>query len=243
MLLADNAYIDFMTGNEIYLKYNSGNTEYVSGGAAGGTGVTFWAGSDTPGNAPFQVDYQGNITAKSGTFAGYVQMPYTFVSSLSTSGGYRIADSHAYLVCDSTADLKLPAPSESLNGFMYDIIVEPTLTKSQPKELKVLASDSSDMYCYAFSEVYTATAYTMTGGHYQVVCMPKHYNSSTIYRWAITSATGGLTVHGSNTRFMSSVVGVSFEGNNYALGKIVVHPGSSKPTVDNSDSTMFVSRS
>lgn len=240
VLLAQNAYIDFMTGNEIYLRDTGGT---VTAGAAGGTGVTFWAGSDTPGNAPFQVDYQGNMTAKSGTFAGYIQMPYTFVSDLSTSSGYRIADSHAYLVCDSTADLKLPAPSSSLNGFMYDIIVEPTQTKSSPKELKIVAADGSLMYCYAYSEVYSATTYTMTGGHYQIVCMPKD-SDGTIYRWAITTATGGLKMpQGNNMYFMSSVVGLSLEGNDYALNKIVVHPGNSKPTVDNPDSTMFVSRS
>ncbi len=65
VLLADNAYIDFMTGNEIYLR-DSGGT--VTAGAAGGNGISFWAGNDQPGNAPFQVNYDGSLKSTKGTF-------------------------------------------------------------------------------------------------------------------------------------------------------------------------------
>lgn len=65
VLLADNAYIDFLTGNEIYLR-NSGGT--VTAGAAGGNGISFWAGNDQPGNSPFQVNYDGSLKSTKGTF-------------------------------------------------------------------------------------------------------------------------------------------------------------------------------
>ena len=65
VLLADNAYIDFMTGNEIYLR-DSGGT--VTAGAAGGNGISFWAGNDQPGDAPFQVNYDGSLKSTKGTF-------------------------------------------------------------------------------------------------------------------------------------------------------------------------------
>lgn len=65
VLLADNAYIDFLTGNEIYLR-DSGGT--VTAGAAGGNGISFWAGSDQPGNAPYQVNYDGSLKSTKGTF-------------------------------------------------------------------------------------------------------------------------------------------------------------------------------
>ena len=65
VLLADNAYIDFLTGNEIYLR-DSGGT--VTAGAAGGNGISFWAGNDQPGNAPFQVNYDGSLKSTKGTF-------------------------------------------------------------------------------------------------------------------------------------------------------------------------------
>lgn len=65
VLLADNAYIDFLTGNEIYLR-DSGGT--VTAGAAGGNGISFWAGNDQPGNAPYQVNYDGSLKSTKGTF-------------------------------------------------------------------------------------------------------------------------------------------------------------------------------
>ena len=65
VLLADNAYIDFLTGNEIYLR-DSGGT--VTAGAAGGNGISFWAGNNQPGDAPFQVNYDGSLKSTKGTF-------------------------------------------------------------------------------------------------------------------------------------------------------------------------------
>lgn len=65
VLLADNAYIDFLTGNEIYLR-DSGGT--VTAGAAGGNGISFWAGNEQPGNAPYQVNYDGSLKSTKGTF-------------------------------------------------------------------------------------------------------------------------------------------------------------------------------
>lgn len=70
VLLADNAYIDFLTGNEIYLR-DSGGT--VTAGAAGGNGISFWAGrgptpEDEISGAPFQVNYDGSLKSTKGTF-------------------------------------------------------------------------------------------------------------------------------------------------------------------------------
>ena len=65
VLLADNAYIDFLTGNEIYLR-DSGGT--VTAGAAGGNGISFWAGNEQPGDAPYQVNYDGSLKSTKGTF-------------------------------------------------------------------------------------------------------------------------------------------------------------------------------
>lgn len=145
LLLAQNAKINFYTGNEIYLMDSQGN---VTAGAAAGSGITFWAGSDIPSEGNFQVDYNGNIIAKSGTFSGFIQMPYTFVSDLPNTGRTNLsaldlsssaftyeARDNAYLISDSantvTQDgapmsvLKLPDPYSGNQGMMYEIIVDP----------------------------------------------------------------------------------------------------------------------
>lgn len=70
VLLADNAYIDFMTGNQVYLRDSEGT---VTAGAAGGNGISFWAGTgkapnDKISDAPFQVNYDGSLKSTKGTF-------------------------------------------------------------------------------------------------------------------------------------------------------------------------------
>ena len=67
LLLANNASIKFLSNNELYLM----DGDDITGGAAGGSGVTFWAGSDSPSDAPFQVNASGQVTATEGKIAGW----------------------------------------------------------------------------------------------------------------------------------------------------------------------------
>lgn len=250
LLLAENAKIKFLSGNEIYMM--DGNN--VTGGLAGGTGITIWSGADSPSDAPFWVDYEGNLYAKNGTFAGYIQFPYTFVSDLtysaSTTSYY--ADGRAYLVSDvqnipatqyGPAKLVLPAPTSGLNGFTYDIIVEPVLSRMDgSQQLITTASDGSDIFCYAYAELRVSNSFTLTGGRYVITCMPKHINNTTAYRWAITQSTGGIEVNDSSnntTEYVSNLVATSYDTNRL-VNKVLTYTGNSKPTVPNPGNTMYV---
>lgn len=68
LILASGASIDFLTNNELYLKDSNGN---ITAGAAGGDGINFWAGSDSPGDAPFTVSNDGTMVATQGTFGPF----------------------------------------------------------------------------------------------------------------------------------------------------------------------------
>jgi len=272
LLLAQNASIDFLTGNELYLRDANGN---ITAGAAGGNGINFWAGADSPSNAPFQVDVSGNVYANKGVFAGYIQYPYTFVSNLNTrtvsykkygsntsSTGY-VGDNRAYLVSDTTniATSKpyffLPFPTSEWNGFTYDIIVEPQMTRSDGYKqwLDVVVSgatgttssiyDRGEIYCYAFTEVRNSREFVLTGGRYQITCMPKHdSNNNIVYNWAITNATGGLwrTEDASNTECLSTLVATAY--NTDPLYKLTTYTGSTSPSgsVRNPNLTMFIQK-
>lgn len=144
LLLAENAKIKFLSNNALYLM--SGNT--VTGGAQGGSGntIAFWAGSSNENNAPFKVDHSGKLTAtgarisgeinaESGTFAGYIRMPYTNVYELTSAGTapyalYFSADTRAYIVDPGGMatslpygrTIYLPDPNSSLNGFTYYVL-------------------------------------------------------------------------------------------------------------------------
>lgn len=67
LLLANNAKIKFLSNNVIYLM----DGDDVTGGAAGGSGITFWAGGPNPETAPFRVSSSGQVTATQGNIAGW----------------------------------------------------------------------------------------------------------------------------------------------------------------------------
>lgn len=74
LVIADNAKIDFLTGNEIrILDANNKVTAGVSGSGSGETGIRFYAGSADSQNAPFRVDENGKVIAKNGEFKGMIE--------------------------------------------------------------------------------------------------------------------------------------------------------------------------
>lgn len=77
VFLANNAHIDFLTGNDIYVT----NGTNVYAGVLGGTGTNFFAGPDTQNynnlydqadHAAFRVDNQGNLVATKATINGKI---------------------------------------------------------------------------------------------------------------------------------------------------------------------------
>lgn len=221
LLLAKNAKINFLSNNELYLLDSSDNITAGAKGSDSSNDINFWAGSSVPANAPFQVNNAGAITAKSGTFAGYVQYPYTFISSLEHYGsyydGYYIADKRANLIADEYsgsygmgdgAVLLIPEPCEEYNGFTYNIIaISNIATKSSENtSISLVTSDSrvskdSPFKVFTFFGTST-TSYAMLkfyGGKISVTCMPYHIDASTNgYYWALTEATGGVDCYGVN---------------------------------------------
>lgn len=88
LLLADNAKIKFATNNELYLTDDDG---VVTAGAAGGTGVSFWAGSSGPSEAPFKVNYDGTMEATKGRF-GVLEIGYDAIGNESIKGQSTFGD-------------------------------------------------------------------------------------------------------------------------------------------------------
>ena len=276
LLLANGAKIKFLTNNALYLMDANGN---ITGGAKGGTGTTFWAGAENPDDpadpAPFRVDVEGNIYAKKGVFAGYIQYPYTFVSDLDMASarykqdGYYTnctaytADERAYLVSDGNnisggigipADFVLPVPDSGWNGFTYEIIVEPKLSRMDGNsQLHVFVSGvtassvptSCTMYCYAFAELRVSENFYLNGGKYTITCMPKHVGYDGVsYVWAITQATGAIDSYPAESNqtveTLSTLVATSYDSP-YPLYKLTTYTGT-KPNVYNPNQTMFIQK-
>lgn len=77
LVIADNAKIDFLSGNEIRILDADNNvTAGVSGSGSGEKGIRFYAGSDNPQNAPFRVNEKGKVIARDGVFYGSIATPF-----------------------------------------------------------------------------------------------------------------------------------------------------------------------
>lgn len=96
LVIAKNASIDFMQGNQLLIKKDDGTVTAGLSGSIAGSKVRIWAGSATPDNAPFRVlesgkmigtdvELTGTINAISGTIAGF-KISGTSISS--TDGAY-----------------------------------------------------------------------------------------------------------------------------------------------------------
>lgn len=265
VLLAQNAKIEFLTGNEIYLMDSEGNVTGGARAASNGNDVVFWAGSDQPRNGNFKVTYNGDLIAKSGTFAGYVQMPYTMVAQLEhetegTAGSQKsiyYADQRAYLISDENtigstsyhneeAYFILPEPTSELNGFTYFIIVEPQFVRGTTNSwLKMSANGGTNIYCYAFAELRANSSITLTYGSYEITCIPKYDNGQYAYRWAITKCTGGLIL-GDNKNVSETIERISTlvattKDDTEPVYKMLTYTGT-QPSTMNDSSTMFVKK-
>lgn len=205
LLLVQNAKIDFLSTNGLRLIDDNSN---VVGGAQGGSGVNFWAGSESPLNAPFQVNCQGNITAKSGTFAGYVQMPYVFIADLGHNANGWLADSRANLIANGLAGtygmgdggvLLLPEPSVELNGMTYNIIVEPNIATKTAGETPGISirtvNGTTTLGIYAFfNSLGPYDLIAFYGGRVQVTCIPV-YHTPIMYYWVVTICTSSCDAY------------------------------------------------
>lgn len=96
LIIAKNASIDFMQGNQLLIKKDDGTVTAGLSGSIAGSKVRIWAGSATPDNAPFRVlesgkmigtdvELTGTINAISGTIAGF-KISGTSISSI--NGAY-----------------------------------------------------------------------------------------------------------------------------------------------------------
>ena len=71
LIIAKNALIEFMSGNQLLIKKDSGTVTIGLTGDYGGKAY-IWAGGTTPANAAFRVDEDGKVTATNADISGKV---------------------------------------------------------------------------------------------------------------------------------------------------------------------------
>lgn len=71
LIIAKNALIEFMSGNQLLIKKDSGTVTIGLTGDYGGKAY-IWAGGTTPANAAFRVDEDGKVTATNADISGKI---------------------------------------------------------------------------------------------------------------------------------------------------------------------------
>ena len=84
LILAKNAKIRFLQGNQITVEKPDGTVTAGMSGSQDGKKTRFWAGSATPDSAPYRVDEKGKLTASDAEVTGTVN------ATAGTIGGFAI---------------------------------------------------------------------------------------------------------------------------------------------------------
>lgn len=139
LIIAKNASLNFVQGNELLIKDSSNNVVAgLTGGSskeAGTTPIRIWAGGKVPGNAPFRVDQNGNLVATKANIGGTVTAtllysPGSDMDSLADSEGNMTVNPSTQGSTFFSADglggtITLP-PASSWNGLKLEFVVDMT---------------------------------------------------------------------------------------------------------------------
>lgn len=114
LVIAKNASIDFMQGNQLLIKKDDGTVTAGLSGSIAGSKVRIWAGSATPDNAPFQVLESGKVICMNAEVHGDINATSgTFKNVSSSNGSFKIKEN---------GDVELVGKiSTSLNGTRIEL--------------------------------------------------------------------------------------------------------------------------
>ena len=87
LIIAKNAKINFLQGNQLTIQKEDGTITAGISGSDAGEKVRFWAGSETPDNAPFRVNEYGSLYSSSATISGEIHV------ASGTIGGFTVTQS------------------------------------------------------------------------------------------------------------------------------------------------------
>ena len=198
LIIAKNAKIRFLQGNQITVEKPDGTVTAGMSGSQDGAKTRFWAGSATPDAAPFRVDEKGKLTASDAEVTGTVN------AMAGKIGGFAIGTTTLGAE-DSDTDTTLRAGNSSKNmwawigseataaggpravarftntqnwGTNIDDIINMALTLNArgTRDSVALSIDGGCVRGFAMQNVIIGTSTTLSRTAYNVVCI----NTSTI---------------------------------------------------------------
>ena len=104
LVIAKNAKIKFLQGNQLLIQKNDGKITAGLSGSDAGNKVRFWAGSETPDDAPFRVTEQGDAWVSGTITAG--TMKYKTRTGGGSLNGYTFAKGYGTFTMPTPTDFQ-----------------------------------------------------------------------------------------------------------------------------------------
>lgn len=165
LIIAKDASIDFVQGNELLIKGSDGKTVEagLSGSSATGGDIRLWVGGETPDNAPFTVDKTGVLKATKAEIKGTV-----YADSGEFKGTVTLNSLYRKVAKGGSSDS--PTDLTSYSGFLIDgYYTAPILSSDHFTELIGLwiSAESRNAYAggIAFPELAEVVYYNGTIHH------------------------------------------------------------------------------
>lgn len=182
LILATNAVIRFLQGNQMVMQKADGTvTAGMSGAGSGATGIRMWAGGSVPGLAPFRVNELGAMVSDDAKIKGIITSPFKALlgNGNSTTFNYyfetlfsdgKCSNYYASPAISSNSRLNLPNSVDYAgakikvyveSGATYSLIVMPTylinkasytIAKGQMVELVCIATDTTFIGWYLIEQ-------------------------------------------------------------------------------------------
>ena len=191
------AYVQNFGANAVKIQ-DGGGTVY--GGfmppqTEGNGNYILWAGGSSPSNAKFTIDSAGNLKATSGTFSGFLQMPFESISTACTytSGNYYLADKCNIYVPAFSTSLYLPCTADQI-GKVVNIWDFPVKTQSTVGAFYIRTQVANNLYIASSTSTYGLQSKTYFntghGGYVQLVAVPGVGSAAASWMVTINSCAG-----------------------------------------------------
>lgn len=116
LILAKNASIEFISGNQLVVKDEDSNvTAGISGSTAGGK-IRIWAGSSDPDTAPFRVNDAGELVATNASITGTINATSGAIGSFTIGENY-FGDNPSFALSGTQTGVSLLSGSPSYISF------------------------------------------------------------------------------------------------------------------------------
>ena len=108
LIIAKNAKITFLQGNQLLMQNSSGVVKAGLSGSEAGAKTRIWAGSETPDSAPFRVNEEGEAWMTNAHISGEINAGIMKYKSISANGGS--VSMEGYTFANGQGEYILPTP-------------------------------------------------------------------------------------------------------------------------------------